>query len=197
MLHCREAVIDALRQRLYALGLNNQHSNVNLPADLSRVRISNFDERLASLIDRIAFEVPSMPLDERMPPSEVLTRAPGDHIVELWRLAAVELLAASHALDTAADRPWLRDHGAGWYVMRDVTVALEAFIVLDDRLEQVGLLTQHLRPPSTLSLEERRLVTSQAARMATWFATSNAADQAVPRRKQYPVDATWPRLPRS
>ena len=76
----------------------------------------------------------------------------GDGYTELWRQAAVELLAGSHALDAAADQPWLRDPGAGWFVMRDVAVALEAFLVLDARLEEVGLLTQHDRPwlaPST------------------------------------------------
>jgi hypothetical protein len=47
------------------------------------------------------------------------------------------------------------------YVMRDIAVALEAFLVLDDRLDEVGLLTQHDRLYDTataLSLEERRLV---------------------------------------
>lgn len=99
-------------------------------------------------------------------------------------------MAGSHALDAAADKPWLRDPGAGWFVMRDVAVALEAFLVLDARLEEVGLLTQHDRPwlsnldgtaPTPLSLEERRLVTSQCARVASWYATSDVADQAVPR----------------
>ena len=105
-------------------------------------------------------------------------------------MAAVELLAGSHALDTAADQPWLRDPGAGWFVMRDVAVALEAFLVLDARLEEVGLLTQHDRPwlssldgsaPPPMSLEERRLVTSQCARVAARYATSDVADLAVPR----------------
>ena len=43
--------------------------------------------------------------------------------------------------------------------------------MLDNRLEEVRLLRQHDHPGLTLSLEERRLVASQCARVATWDAT--------------------------
>jgi hypothetical protein len=45
----------------------------------------------------------------------------------------------------------------------------------------VGLLNEHDHPAYTMRLEEKRLIASQAARAATWYATSNGPDLATPR----------------
>jgi hypothetical protein len=181
MLHCREAVVDALRQRLYDVGLNLWYPASNVPVPSSTVSLEGIDNKLATLLDNIAFSVPSLPVDERRSPLEVLGKVSTDPVVETWREAAIELLAATHALDAASDKPWLRDHGAGWYVIRDVAVAMEAVLVLDARLAEVGLTNQHDHPESTTGLEQKRLITSQTARVATWYATSDAPDLATPR----------------
>jgi hypothetical protein len=129
LLRCREAVVGALRQRLYDVGLNLWDPASNLPAPAPGLRLEGIDNKLATLLDNIAFSVPNLPFDERPSSLEVLGTACTDPVVETWREAAIELLAATQALDSAEDKPWLRDQGAGWYVLRDVAVALEAVLV--------------------------------------------------------------------
>jgi hypothetical protein len=182
LLHCREAVIDALRQRLYAFGLDAPVRVEQLPAPPSGVNLEGIDFKLATLLDNIAFSTPGLPVEERMVPSDVLGRASTDPVTETWRNAAIDMLAASHVLDRAGDKPWLHDPGAGWHLMRDAAVAIEAVLVLDARLAEVGLLSQHDIPDYPMGLEEKRLVASQAARVATWYATTDAPDHARPGR---------------
>ena len=184
MLHCREAVVDALRQRLYDLGQDDWYPPADhLPARTPKPMLAGLDEKLASLVDNITFALPSLPFDERRPPSEVLGVESADPTVETWRAAGIELLAGSHTLSTAAEQPWRTEAGAGWWVMRDVAVALEAVLVLDSRLEEVGLLSDHQRPEYAMSLDEKRMVLSQTARVATWQATSSSPEEAVPRMR--------------
>jgi len=181
LLHCREAVVDAVRQRLYDIGLNTWHPGPELLPTRASLDLVGVDDKLAGLLDNIAFALPSLPVEERLAPTDVLGTISPDPVVETWREAALELLAATHALDMAKDKPWLRDPGAGWYLLGDLAVAIEAVLVLDSRLDEVGLLTGHDRPEVTLGLEEKRLIASQTARAATWFATSDAVDLATPR----------------
>jgi hypothetical protein len=77
-------------------------------------------------------------------------------------------------------------------VIRDIAVALEAVLVLDARLAEVGLLNEHHHPESPISLEHQRLIASQAARVATWYATSDAADTATPRPPGPPSNILHP-----
>ena len=181
LLHCRETVVDALRQRLYEVGLNGPDPAGNLPAPPPGLNLAGVDNKLATLLNNIALSLPGLPLDRRASPVEVLTTASINPVVETWRIAAIELLAATHTLSTASDKPWLHDPGAGWYLIRDLSVALEAVLVLDARLAEVGVLNEHHRPSFALGLEEKRLIASQAARVATWHATSEAVDLATPR----------------
>jgi len=194
LLHCRECVVGALRQRLYGIGLNTWDPRVSSdPMPRAGLNLARLDHnRLATLLDTIASCVPKLPIDERLSSHEVLARATVDPVVEAWREAALELLSATHALDAAGDKPWLRDHGAGWYVIRDIAVALEAVLVLDARLAEVGLLTEHHHPETPMSLEHQRLIASQAARVATWYATSDAADTATPRPPGPPSNVLHP-----
>lgn len=180
LLHCREIVIDAIRQRLYGFGLNTDRP-LDKKAVLTYSNLTEDTFGLVTLMSRVVGELPRLPPDHRAEPLQILGRASSNLTVERWRRVASELLAGSHALDTAADRPWLTDFGAGWFVIRDVAAALEAFVVLDDRLDQVGLLTRHDRPAQTLGLEARRLTTSQCSRIASWHATNDLPDQAAPR----------------
>ncbi|MEP9385565.1 hypothetical protein [Nocardioides sp. KR10-350] len=185
LLHCREAVVDALRQRLYDLGQDDWYPPVDhLPARTPAPALAGLDEKLASLVDNIAFSLPSLPWDERRSPVEVLAEEATDPTVESWRAAAIELLAGSHALSAAEEQPWRTDPGAGWWVMRDVAVALEAVLVLDARLDEVGLLNDHHRPEYAMGLDEKRMVLSQTARIATWHATSASPEEATPRLRQ-------------
>ena len=182
LLHCREAVVDALRQRLYDIGQDSWYPPPDqLPARTPKPTLPGIDQRLATLVDNIAFALPSLPFDERRSPVETLAAASSDPTVETWRETALELLAGSHALSAASDQPWRQEPGAGWWVMRDVAVALEAVLVLDARLSEVGLLADHDRPHFAMGLSEKRLILSQTARVATWHATSEVPDQATPR----------------
>ena len=185
LLHCREAVVDALRQRLYDVGQDSWYPPPDhLPARTPKPVLAGLDEKLASLVDNIAFALPTLPLDERRAHTDYLTPASEDPTVESWRAAAIELLSASHALSAAEDQPWRSDPGAGWWVMRDVAVALEAVLVLDSRLDDVGLLNDHQRPEYAMGLDEKRMVLSQTARVATWHATSAGPEEATPRLQQ-------------
>jgi hypothetical protein len=185
LLHCREAVVDALRQRLYDIGQDCWYPPPDhLPARTPKPMLAGLDEKLASLVDNIAFALPSLTLDERRPHADYLTPASEDPTVESWRTAAIELLSASHALSAAEEQPWRIDPGAGWWVMRDVAVALEAVLVLDSRLDEVGLLAEHQRPEFAMGLDEKRMVLSQTARVATWHATSASPEEATPRLRR-------------
>ena len=109
LLHCREAVIDALRQRLYDVGQDNWYPPPDhLPAGTPKPVLAGLDEQLASLVDNIAFALPTLPLDERRSPADYLGPASADPTVETWRSAAIDMLACSHALSAAAEQPWRR-----------------------------------------------------------------------------------------
>ncbi len=185
MLHCRGAVVDALRQRLYDIGQDGWYPPPDhLPARTPKPVLAGLEEKLASLVDNIAFALPTLPLNEGRTDAAYLTSASDDQTVELWRAAAIELMSASHALSAAEEQPWRTDPGDGWWVMRDVAVALEAVLVLDSRLEEVGLLAEHQRPDYAMGLGEKRMVLSQTARVATWHATGAIAEEATPRLRQ-------------
>ena len=182
MLGCRQAVVDALRQRLRGVGLNGDPETATrerLPPAV--LRLEGLEERLALLMEAIVAELPTLPPDERGRPIDVLAGTISDPVVEWWRRAAVELLAGSHALDTTDHQPWLTEHGAAWYLMRDLATALEAVLILDDRLTEVGVLSKHDTPLPSLGLDTKRMLLGHVARVATWSATSDSPDQAFTR----------------
>lgn len=182
LLHCREAIGNALRQRLYDVGQQSSFPpDDHLPAKRPKLKLGDLDQHLATLVDNIAFALPCLPLDENRPHAEALSPASSDKTVELWRSAAIEMLSASHALSAAAEQPWTTEPGAGWWVMRDIATSLEALVVLDARLDEVGLLNSHHRPSFFMGIDEKRMVLSQAARVATWHATTASPDEATPR----------------
>src|SRR3954451_10330472 len=79
LLHCREAVVDALRQRLYDVGQDSWYPPPDhLPARTPKPVLAGLDEKLASLVDNIAFALPTLPLDERRAHTDYLTPASED-----------------------------------------------------------------------------------------------------------------------
>ena len=185
LLACREAVVDALRERLHCFGITAQDPpsmpKRALPPSASPLKaLTQVDIQLGSLLDRVVREIPrSHPDRDPRRPSDLLGPRHSHRTVELWRQVAVELMAGTHALETSDDRSWARHHGAGWYVARDVATAVEATVLLDRRLHDVGLLSQHDRPVGSGSTDEHRLIASHVARVATWYATSSSPDEAT------------------
>ena len=83
LLHCREAVVDALRQRLYDVGQDSWYPPPDhLPARTPKPMLAGLDEKRASLVDNIAFALPTLTLDERRPHADYLTPASEDPTVE-------------------------------------------------------------------------------------------------------------------
>ncbi|UUZ59591.1 hypothetical protein [Nocardioides sp. B-3] len=106
LLHCREVVVDALRQRLYDLGQDGWYSRPDhFRASTSKPIPAGLDGKLATPVDAIALGLPTLPLDEHRSSSDYLTPASDDPTVEAWRVAAVELMSASHALSAAREQP--------------------------------------------------------------------------------------------
>lgn len=187
MLQCRGGVVDAVRQQLRTVGLNNHYPEGNHPGRLEALALTDVDRRLPSLLDQIAFELPTLPLGSYPGSVDALGTSSGHPTVEMWRESATALLAASHALESARQRTWLRDDAAGWWLIRDSATTIEAVLVLDQRLAEVGLLNDHdtpqtatAAPPRELGLTEKRMLASQCARTATWYATNDAPDRAAP-----------------
>lgn len=183
LLRCRAAVVDALRQRLYDLGQDTWYPP-GPPARAPEPVLTGPRENLATLVGYIAFTLPTLPQQSNCSPLDVLGAPSSDPTVAAWREAAIELLSGSHALSAATDQPWRHEAGTAWWVMRDLAVALEAVVVLDTRLAELGLLAGHDRPPATMGLDETRMVLSQVARGANWYATSSLPDEAAPRSRQ-------------
>ena len=208
LLHCREAILDALEQRLRNLQIRppattpaDQPVGARTPRQL-RVEAQRARHRmLASLADphladtslaQVLATTARLPRPRQVSPLDVLTPEAGDHpVVELWRQAAVELLCGSHTLETARERPWLNDPGAHWYLVADAAVTLEVINVLDGRLDAAGV-TGALHPtpdagpgrwPQLTGLEQR-MVLSQCARAARWYATNDEPDLALGRHPE-------------
>ena len=182
LLQCREGVTSAIHQRLFAFGLERVPQVRSSDVGPETLNMTNLHALQAEMLGVVAAGFARLSPESRRRPSDTLAIRHGHPTVERWRSAAVALLAGSHALDSALDQPWLRDHGAGWYLIRDLAVAIEAVVVLDSRLGEIGLLNGLLPGKGTIVGDDARLVTSQCARVATWHATTDAADLAVPER---------------
>lgn len=194
---CREAVIDALRERLIHLGVNLHHAP-RRGADLTIAAVGSQPGRV---LERALRHLPRSPTPVADPaaisthppdgaggvawsPVEALGTPSSQSVVELWRRTAVELTAGTHALSSAAAQPWLVDPGGAWQVLGDAASCVEAVAVLDVDLRGRGLLEGHrLEVPAASgrpwSLAELRMATSQVARTAGWYAASTQVDLAT------------------
>lgn len=59
-----------------------------------------------------------------------------------------------------------------------MTVALEAVLVLDARLDEVVVLNNHQRPDYAMGVNEKRMVLSQTARVTARHAASASPEEA-------------------
>lgn len=116
----------------------------------------------------------------------VLSHPSVDPIVESWRRAAASITVANHDLDHGDDQPWLRRHGPHWQLIADAAMTIEAFLVLDDRLEAMGALRAHSLGGRQFTLRGARTLTSAIAREAAWGADTGA-DLVTARQQTGPV----------
>ena len=116
----------------------------------------------------------------------VLSHPSIDPTVESWRRAAASITIANHDLDQGDDQPWLRRHGPHWQLIEDAATAIEAFLVLDDRLEAMGALRSHSFGGRQFTLRGARTLTSAIAREAAWGADTSA-DLVAARQQTGPV----------
>ena len=93
---------------------------------------------------------------------------------------------ANHDLDQGDDQPWLRRHGPHWQLIEDAATAIEAFLVLDDRLKMMGALRSHTLPDRRVTLRGARTLTSGIAREAAWV-SDTGADLVAARPARGPV----------
>ena len=170
----RRAAIDALCQRLHGLGLSQRHA-AGSPWQAGELRLDQVNPSLPDLVSGLVFELRT-PADGLLAPSDTLTRESAHTTVRMWREAAIELLAASHLLDVAPDQPWTTDDGLRWHLIKDIAVSTEAILVLDSRLREVGVLPGPSGGYGPGAVDDRRLLASQCARVATWYATSDSPD---------------------
>lgn len=183
LLQVRESAHSAVRDRLHSLGLSHPPMRRGTSSIASAFTLSEAGEQPTAMLAHILHDAPRLEPDRRARPTEVLARGDLHPTVEHWRRAAASLLAGSHALDASVDRPWLHDAGAGWYLVRDLAVTLEALVVLDVRLAEVGILSGLDGRRQSSSPEDHRLLAAQCARVATWYATSESPDLAIPERQ--------------
>lgn len=186
LLQCREVLIDSLTARLDLLvheGPTVQISGKRrdtgvLPPDLGDLVVPS---RAVTRLGQVLEALPRQATEDRVSPMDALDGRQPVHAVELWRTAAAQSLAATHALATAAEPAWRDDDGAAWWVLRDIAQATEAVTVLDADLEQVGILNDLEHPSLRVDPAVARLVTSHCARVASWSATTDVADLAAPK----------------
>ena len=204
---CRGAVIDALRDRLDHLGSDRRRAPTP-GAAAGSLELAAIASRPMRVLDRAAHHLPRRvlpeesrtgstddgaseladgPLDDglSMSPVEAMGTPSRNPSVELWRGAAVELNAGTHALVTAPERPWLADPAGGWQLLGDAAACVEAVAVLDVALAEHGALAGHEPPSPSLgkgawSLAGLRMATSQVGRVAGWYSSPTTTDLARP-----------------
>ena len=89
-------------------------------------------------------------------------------------------MQGTHALATAVSRPWLEEPGPAWSVVADCSAVLEALVVLDERLAEVGLLAT-LGPGVGLPMPgaEARMRLAHCGHVALCNASYDQVDLAV------------------
>lgn len=183
-LWCREALLDALQERLSALGAAREGEPAVLdPAGPARAVTLGLREP-AEVVNTIALSLPRQSREGAPSPTDYLGGRAQDPITETWRYAAVEALAASHALTSSPHQEWRLDNRAGWWLMKDIATSLEAVVVLDQRFHQIDLLPTQGSPPHAPPIDRARLLLNHAARSAARLATDPSPDDLVaqPRR---------------
>lgn len=187
VLNCRNLLWGSVAERMRALGQPTRldPTLTNLP-----LHVSSLHQNSPILLGQVVASRPLLPLEERARPSDVLGTQSRETATQHWAAAASSVMAGTHTLENAEDKPWVTEPGAGWYVLGDTAQTVEALLVLDQDLEEVGLL--NTLPPSTspLELDESRLIARHCAESSTWYATNSIADLAYPAGREPLEDST-------
>ncbi len=179
--NARDQLRTALLDRMTLLG-SGRGEDRDLKPDLERIGNQGLH-----LLHRLVRETPALPAeDPGQAPSDVLGMPHQSPVVTLWREAARSLMIGTHDLarnphpvwPATPTRPRSASSAAHWYLLHDAAVSIEAFVVLDDRLEAAGLLANHQHGAQAWNLRARRALASTVAREASWAGTDYSPDLA-------------------
>lgn len=174
VLQYRECILDSLREQLTHVGADGGF------VATGSVRVRDVSSNSVNLLHQFVTQSMRMPGMDRIAPSELLTAPPhANPDVDLWREAASRLHNSCVDLGGARLQPWRTDPGGAWYLVGDIATSVEALTVLDDRATAAGILERDPRPQSArLAVNERRMIISHVASLASWRATSMSPDLA-------------------
>lgn len=154
LLSARQAVVTALSDRL-------AHLRPNLrPRAAVAVTTEDLDNDPVALLAQAIRELPRLE-HQPLSPIDALGSMPEEPAVAAWVSVGRELTWAGHVLDASPDKPWTTSPPAYWQLVSDTAQVLEAVTVLDQRLEETGLLP--LRPQHRLSPAGRDLLAEAKA----------------------------------
>ena len=171
---CREAAHSTLMERIGLMGWSPRWRT--RPATFPQLRAGAPLFLLGEVLGGLPRQLP----EHRTSPLDALTTGTTDPGREAWRHAARALMQGTHALTTAVSRPWVEDPGPAGSVIADCAAAVEALVVLDERLAEVGLLARHgpgVSPP--MPSAEARMRLSHCGHVAMCNATCDQVDLAV------------------
>lgn len=175
VLGCREAVLDAISDRLGHLGLAppRHRPTIGVPGTVEQL-----PDNAAQLLPEVLRGAPRLRPEDRPRPSTALNPTSGDPAADQWAAVGADLMAANKVLENSAERPWRADPGAAWYAVGDLADTIEAITVLDDRLDETGILAGLVDTGDRIPTETARVITAECARYARWYGTNPAADLA-------------------
>lgn len=171
VLLCRDQALKAIRDRLTYIAGDSEHAT-----DRPIVTVASLAQRPVQHLAQVIHAVP-LPAVPALPPSLLLPgpiAAAGTTSVDRWRCIARNLLLGTAELARADHQPWTHQPEAGWHLVGDLAVTLEAVLVLDEDLVAKGILA-HRTEQRRIA---QRLVAGHAARLARWFGTDDIADLA-------------------
>lgn len=177
VLTSRDVVIGALRDRLW-----NQfrvHVKNSDPAASTPVRFDTLRREPLIELGYLVAQFPRMPAADRLAPSDALSTV-ADPVAEHWNSAARQILAANHALNTAATQHWRTTSTAHAALASDTAQIIEAIAVIDQRLRTAGVLETHRVADSDrpTDVTTARLVASSVERFAHWAGDHQLVDPA-------------------
>lgn len=136
ILECRRHVVTAITERLRYLGGHLQPRRSRQPL-LAAVAHRPLDE-LLNVVTALPSTTPgpTSPVDLLPGPAA----ADSIHTVDRWRCAARNLTLGNHELTSSGRQPWTTNDASLWHLVRDMATAVEAVILLDERLSAAGAL---------------------------------------------------------
>lgn len=166
ILACRHQARLALHDRLWMLGASRHRDR-----QLRLTRAGSAAKHPARTLAMLLREMPSGEVPD-VPPSAALSRVSPGSVADGWRALARALFLGNVDLQSHADRGSL-SAAATWYLLGDAATAIEALVLLDERLSRAGVLPQQ---NDTLNA---RLLAGDVARTAAWFGHDQSPDLAI------------------